>query len=101
MNNNSLNINDLIKRDPPTIIAEIGCNHKGDIEIAKEMIRVAKVFCDAQYVKFQKRNPKELLTTELLIPLKKIHMGAHMETTENSWNSPPNNTKNLWNIAKK
>ncbi|MQG51114.1 MAG: N-acetylneuraminate synthase [SAR202 cluster bacterium] len=64
MNNNSLNINDLIKRDPPTIIAEIGCNHKGDIEIAKEMIRVAKVFCDAQYVKFQKRNPKELLTTE-------------------------------------
>lgn len=64
MNNNSLNINNLIKRDPPTIIAEIGCNHKGDIEIAKEMIRVAKVFCDAQYVKFQKRNPKELLTTE-------------------------------------
>ena len=64
MNNNSLNINDLIKRDPPTIIAEIGCNHKGDIEIAKEMIRVAKVFCDAQYVKFQKRNPKELLTAE-------------------------------------
>ena len=48
----------------PKVVAEIGCNHKGDIEIAKEMIRVAKVFCDAQYVKFQKRNPKELLTTE-------------------------------------
>ena len=61
---NLLNINDLIQRAPPTIIAEIGCNHKGDFEIAKEMIRVAKVFCDAQFGKFQKRNPKELLTLE-------------------------------------
>lgn len=61
---NLLNTNDLINRTPPIIIAEIGCNHKGDFETAKEMIRVAKVFCDAQYVKFQKRNPKELLTTE-------------------------------------
>ncbi len=60
--NHSIDINTLVQREPPTIIAEIGCNHKGDFEIAKEMIRVAKVFCDAQFVKFQKRNPKELLT---------------------------------------
>ena len=26
----------------PKIIAEIGCNHKGDIEIAKAMISTAK-----------------------------------------------------------
>lgn len=46
------------------IIAEIGCNHKGDMEIAKELIKVAKIFCKADVVKFQKRNNKELLTEE-------------------------------------
>lgn len=45
---------------PPKVIAEIGCNHKGDFEIAKELIRLAKE-CGAHYAKFQKRNPKELL----------------------------------------
>lgn len=49
---------------PAKVIAEIGCNHKGDLEIAKEMIRMAKIFCNAQIVKFQKRNNKELLTEE-------------------------------------
>lgn len=47
---------------PPYIIAEIGCNHKGDMDIAKELIKVAKIFCNADAVKFQKRNNKELLT---------------------------------------
>ncbi len=46
------------------VIAEIGCNHKGDIEIAKELIKIAKIFCNADIVKFQKRNNKELLTDE-------------------------------------
>lgn len=46
------------------VIAEIGCNHKGDIAIAREMIRIAKSFCDVDKVKFQKRNPIELLTPE-------------------------------------
>ena len=46
------------------VIAEIGCNHKGDIAIAREMIKVAKSFCDVDKVKFQKRNPVELLTQE-------------------------------------
>jgi N-acetylneuraminate synthase len=44
------------------VIAEIGCNHKGDMEIAKELIKVAKIYCNADVVKFQKRNNKELLT---------------------------------------
>jgi N-acetylneuraminate synthase len=48
----------------PKVIAEIGCNHKGDMEIAKELIKIAKIFCDADVVKFQKRNNKELLTEE-------------------------------------
>ncbi|GGA89025.1 N-acetylneuraminate synthase [Flavobacterium palustre] len=48
----------------PYVIAEIGCNHKGEIEIAKELIKIAKIFCNADAVKFQKRNNKELLTEE-------------------------------------
>lgn len=47
----------------PKIVAEIGCNHMGDILIAKELIQLAKN-CRADYVKFQKRNPKELLTKQ-------------------------------------
>ena len=48
----------------PYVIAEIGCNHKGDIAIAKELIKIAKIFCNVDAVKFQKRNNKELLTEE-------------------------------------
>ena len=36
----------------------------GSIELAKEFIRMAKVFCNVDVVKFQKRNSKELLTEE-------------------------------------
>ena len=50
--------------EPPIVIAEIGCNHKGDLEIAKEMILTAKVFCKVDAVKFQKRSVKEILTPE-------------------------------------
>jgi sialic acid synthase len=49
-------------RAPAAIIAEIGCNHKGDFEIARELITTAQVFCKAKVVKFQKRNPRELLS---------------------------------------
>lgn len=45
------------------VIAEIGCNHMGDMKIAKELINLAKD-SGANYVKFQKRNNKELLTKE-------------------------------------
>ena len=48
----------------PTIVAEIGCNHQGDLEIAKEMVQTAATFCKVDYVKFQKRCVKELLTPE-------------------------------------
>lgn len=48
----------------PYVIAEIGCNHKGEMEIAKELIKVAAIFCKADAVKFQKRNNKELLTED-------------------------------------
>jgi N-acetylneuraminate synthase len=48
----------------PKVIAEIGCNYKGDIELAKELVRSAAEFCRVDAVKFQKRNPRELLTPE-------------------------------------
>lgn len=45
----------------PKVIAEIGCNHKGNMGIAKQMIKIA-VDCGADVIKLQKRNNKELLT---------------------------------------
>ena len=48
---------------PPKLIAEIGCNHKGNFDIAKDLIKIA-ANCDVDVVKFQKRNSKELLSQE-------------------------------------
>ena len=47
----------------PNIIAEIGCNHKGDLKIAKKLIDTAKE-CNVKFVKFQKRNNRELLSSK-------------------------------------
>ena len=48
----------------PYVIAEAGCNHMGQMEIAHEMINTAAIFCKVDAIKFQKRCPKELLTPE-------------------------------------
>lgn len=48
----------------PRVITEVGCNHRGELETAIEMIKIAKIFCDADVIKFQKRNNRELLTEE-------------------------------------
>ena len=48
----------------PYIIAEAGCNHMGQMEIAHDLINTAAYFCKADAIKFQKRCPKELLTPE-------------------------------------
>lgn len=53
-----------IEYKKPYVIAEAGCNHKGDMEIAKELIQTAAYFCKADAIKFQKRCNKELLTEE-------------------------------------
>ena len=50
--------------EKPYVIAEAGCNHKGDMNIAKELIEVASIFCKADAIKFQKRCNRELLTEE-------------------------------------
>lgn len=48
----------------PRVIAEAGCNHKGEMEIAKELIKTAAIYCKADVIKFQKRCNRELLTEE-------------------------------------
>ena len=45
----------------PFLIAEIGCNHMGQIEIAKDLINLAKM-SGASVAKFQKRNNIKLLS---------------------------------------
>jgi len=49
---------------PPIVIAEIGCNHRGELATAMDMVRVAARVCGVDVVKFQKRNPRECLTEE-------------------------------------
>src|SRR5690606_842279 len=51
-------------RKPPVVVAEVGCNHMGKMDLAREMIVIAATFAKCGYVKFQKRNNRELLTPE-------------------------------------
>jgi N-acetylneuraminate synthase len=65
MNNISFNNRKVGNGHPCYIIAEIGINHNGDIEIAKKLIDLAKVAgCDA--VKFQKRTVDVVYSPEEL-----------------------------------
>lgn len=48
----------------PYIIAEAGCNHKGELSIARDLIATAALYCKADAIKFQKRCIRELLTPE-------------------------------------
>lgn len=47
----------------PRVISEIGCNHMGSMDIAKELLKMSKD-AGADVAKFQKRHNKELLTEE-------------------------------------
>jgi len=47
-----------------TVVAEVGCNHQGNIDKAVELIKMAAQFCKADVVKFQKRTNRELLSAE-------------------------------------
>lgn len=76
--------------EPCYVVAEIGNNHMGKIDIAKKMIAKAKN-CGADAVKFQKRNNKALMTAELY---NKDYdnrnsfgptYGAHREALEFGW----------------
>ena len=75
----------------PLVISEIGCNHMGIFEIAKELIKLSKE-CGADYAKFQKRTNRELLTEEQYnaphpVPYNSYGntYGEHREFLELSW----------------
>jgi len=65
--------------EQPFLIAEVGSNHKGNLEIAHEFIKTAANFCKVDVVKFQKRNNRELLTPE--------QYNAPHPNTDNSYGS--------------
>ena len=46
------------------VIAEVGCNHRGEFDTALEMIRIAATVSKVDAVKFQKRCSRVLLTPE-------------------------------------
>lgn len=78
---------DLLIEDRPFIIAEVGQNHQGDLELAREYIKVfANAGADA--VKFQTRNNKYLFSEEAyLAPYASENAfaetyGAHREKLE-------------------
>ena len=48
-------MNQIIKKKRPFLIAEIGINHNGSVELAKKLIDLAKKY-DFDSVKFQKRD---------------------------------------------
>lgn len=49
-----------MKYSSPKIIAEIGCNHKGSMDVAFELIKLAKE-CGADVAKFQKKKFKRII----------------------------------------
>jgi len=51
----------ITKEGMPFIVAEIGHNHQGNLQMCKDMFRVAKM-CGANAVKLQKRDNKTLFT---------------------------------------
>jgi len=59
-----LNFTDSLKnKDSSYIIAEIGNNHQGSLELALKMSEEA-IYCGVDAIKFQRRNNKELFTEE-------------------------------------
>jgi sialic acid synthase len=66
--------------NPPKAIAEVGCNHNGEMDIARELVVTAAQFCRADVVKFQKRCPRELLTQNKFNAPHPNPMHAYRET---------------------
>ena len=86
-----------LKYEKPMVMAEIGCNHMGQLEIAKELLDLAKR-CGCNFAKFQKRNPKEVLTPEQYSaphPVPYTQAVQHMANTVSFSSSLSKNIANL------
>ncbi|MFX0138507.1 MAG: N-acetylneuraminate synthase family protein [Candidatus Hodarchaeota archaeon] len=76
--------------DKVILVAEIGINHNGDLDVAKQLIREAKA-CGCDYVKFQKRTVNKVYSEEYLSKYRESpwgetnkaqKLGLEFETTE-------------------
>ena len=73
----------------PYIIAEIGCNHKGDLQIAKELIYMAKIFGNANAVKFKNATIGNCLQRSSIMshtPIRQIPLAIPMGNIASFWN---------------
>ena len=68
-----------MKYSEPKVVAELCCNHMGDLDIAKKMI-LAAAQAGANYAKFQKWNAKTALSAE--------HYNAPHPNPRNSFGEP-------------
>ena len=92
-----------MKYKKPILIAEVGCNHKGDLNIAKKFIEVGKNFCDLKYIKIQKEIQNLSLQKKNIINLiqfKKTLMGQHMGNIESFSNLVQINIQILYDNCK-
>lgn len=56
--------NNIESKPMPFVVLEVGCNHMGQLDLAKKMIECAAHTCGVAAVKFQKRNNFESLSIE-------------------------------------
>ncbi len=82
------------------VIAELGCNHGGDLRLAKRMMRQAQD-CGADFAKFQKRTPSLMPRERYDAPYDNPHSfgktyGLHREALEFS----PKQHEELWNYGR-
>lgn len=88
----------MINTKEPYVIAEIGANHNGDLNLAKKMIKIAKE-AGADAVKFQiKMDPFELSTEK---HSKDLDEGKVKLENVDEWRSKELGLNNIWEQQKK
>ena len=81
-----------MKKKYPYIIAEIGGNHNGNMELAKKMIKVAKE-CGADAVKFQLYRKRDLWTND---HLEELNQGLVKLENVSNWSTKELGLKNIF-----
>ena len=81
------------------IISEIGINHNGDLDLAKNDQESKD--CGADAVKFQKRDIDLVYDKETLLSKRESPWGSTLENRKKGWNLMRNNIKKSINIVSK